>query len=54
MRLVCVDCDEMKRKGLGIIGGVRYRVKIENEIDLEDHTRSKYSHRIVSMALIIS
>ena len=54
MHLVFRDCDEVKRKVLEIMGGVRYRVQLEIEIDLENHPRSKHSHHIVSMALIIS
>ena len=51
MHLTFRDCDEVRRKGLEIMGGVRYRVQIEIEIDLEDHVRSKHPRSIVPMAL---
>ena len=44
----------MKRKGFKIIGGVRYRVQLKVESDIEDHARSKHSHSIVSMALFFA
>ena len=51
MYLAFGECDGLEKKGLKIMGGVRYRVQLEIEIDLEDHAISKYSHSIVSMAL---
>ena len=54
MHLVFGECDEIKRKGLEIIGGLRYIAQSKIEIDFEDHARSKNSHLIVSMALFLS
>ena len=44
-------CDEIKRKGLEIIGGVRNRIQSKIEVDFDDHSRSKSSHLIVPIDL---
>ena len=52
MHLVFGDFDEVKRKGLEITAGVKYRAQIEIEIDFENESRSKSSHLIVSKDLV--
>ena len=54
MHLAFGECDEVKRKGLEIMGWVRYSTIQSNiEVDLEGHIRFKPAH-IVSMALFFS
>ena len=52
MHLAFGNCDEVKRKGLEIMGGVRYRVQSKIEIDFEDHARSKAAHLMVSLVAL--
>ena len=54
MHLAFEECDEVKRKGLEIMGWVRYSTIQSNiEIDLEEHARSKAAHNIVLISPLL-